>query len=107
MLELFKIGAIKLGSFQLKSGIISPIYIDLRVTVSYPKILQAIGEYIYENVQKSGSTYDLLCGVPYAALPIASSISLQHDKPMLIRRKEGPKGYGTKKSLEGVYTLGK
>lgn len=103
ILKLNEIGAVKFGSFTLKSGQISPIYIDLRLIVSYPDLLKEVAESIWVKIKDL--PYDLICGVPYTALPIATALSLGYGKSMVMRRKEA-KGHGTRKMIEGVFSPG-
>ena len=100
---LLEAGCIKFGEFTLKSGLKSPIYIDLRQIISYPSLLEQIGE-AYLPILKE-LKFQRIAGLPYAAIPIATAISLQGNYPMIYPRKEA-KEYGTKAEIEGEYNAG-
>ena len=101
--KLLSAGCIKFGDFTLKSGLQSPIYIDLRQIITYPKLLGQIGAAYLPILEKL--KFDRLAGLPYAAIPIATAVSLQGNYPMIYPRKE-VKTYGTKAEIEGEYHAG-
>jgi uridine monophosphate synthetase len=100
---LLEAGCIRFGQFTLKSGVKSPIYIDLRLLASKPNLLTRVAS-AYLPVLK-GLRYDRLAALPYAALPIATVISLQTGRPMVYPRKE-IKDYGTGSAVEGGFERG-
>ncbi len=100
---LLEAGCVKFGEFTLKSGLKSPIYIDLRRLISYPKLLAEVGQAYLPLL--SGLQFSRLAALPYAAIPIATAISLQGNYPMIYPRKEA-KDYGTKAEIEGEYRAG-
>ncbi len=100
---LAEAGCVKFGSFTLKSGKISPFYLDLRRLVSYPKHLNVVGAALARLL--STLQFDHIAAIPYAALPIGVSASLQSGRSLIYPRREA-KAYGTGVNIEGVFNAG-
>jgi uridine monophosphate synthetase len=103
--QLFEAGAIKFGEFRLKTGVLSPVYVDLRVLISRPDIVEQLSDQLGQLSFDNESSCQLICGVPYTAIPFASCLSVRKRIPMLMRRKEA-KEHGTKQMIEGHYKPG-
>ena len=103
VMELADLGAVRFGSFTLASGSQSPIYIDLRLLVSRPRLLARAAEAYAARL--AGVPCDRIAGVPYAALPIGTAVAMAADKPLIYPRKEA-KEHGLGKRIEGAWEAG-
>lgn len=100
---LLDAGCVQFGRFTLKSGMQSPIYIDLRRLAGYPGLLSKVASAYLPLLRRL--TFDRLAALPYAAIPIATAISLLGNWPMIYPRKE-VKAYGTQAEIEGIFVPG-
>lgn len=98
MLE--KCGAIKYGEFTLTSGKKSSYYVDIKLASTEPKILKKIATEMSKYVEG-----DKIAGMELGAVPIASAVSLETERPFLMIRKES-KGHGTGGRIEGKLSEG-
>lgn len=88
--------------FKFTSGILSPIYIDNRLVMSFPKVRKKIINFYIETIkEKIGlKNIDLLSGTATAAIPHAAFLSQKLDLPMIYVR-DTKKGHGKENQIEG------
>ena len=101
--ELINLGCVQFGKFKLKSGVESPIYIDLRRLAADPRVLDLAAEALV--VILGGLAFDRVAALPYAAVPIGTAVCLRGGWPLIYPRKE-TKDYGTKAEVEGIFEPG-
>lgn len=102
--ELLKFAKDGEEGFKLKSGIISPFYIDLRQAQSFPDLFHAITDAYCEAVGDVEQGV-FLSGIPEAGTPLATAVGFQLHAPLIQPRKV-IKDHGTGKSIEGAFTKG-
>jgi uridine monophosphate synthetase len=101
--SLFDYGCIQFGLFTLKSGLISPIYVDLRLLVSHPPLLREVAEAM--AVVAHDLVFDRIAAIPYAGLPIGVALALVTGQPLIYPRRE-VKAHGTHRAVEGFFKTG-
>lgn len=88
--------------FVFTSGRVSPVYIDTRRLISFPKerdfLMDAAAKLLTEKV--GPDKIHFLAGGETAGIPFAAYISDRLQKPMLYVRKK-PKGFGRMAQIEG------
>jgi uridine monophosphate synthetase len=97
-------GCLRFGTFRLKSGATSPVYVDLRRLISFPKAMRVVAE-AYAECLAAMPTYDVIAGLPYAALPLATAAGLETGRAVIYPRREA-KEYGTSVPIEGAFKKG-
>ncbi|MDY6874640.1 MAG: orotate phosphoribosyltransferase [Chloroflexota bacterium] len=101
--QLFNTGCIQFGTFTLKSGLTSPIYIDLRLLVGHPPLLREAARAMTRVAR--GLVFDCFAAIPYAGLPIGVALALEMDRPLIYPRRE-VKTHGTRRAIEGIFEPG-
>ncbi|WP_457742016.1 orotate phosphoribosyltransferase [Thermococcus sp.] len=96
----FERDAILFGHFVLTSGKESNYYINVKKLITEPDVLGLIAKLMKEKVEEMNIEFDRVAGPELGAVPIATALSLETGKPLVIVRKK-PKGYGTKSQVEG------
>jgi len=100
---LYRSGCLKFGNFKIKSGALSPYYIDLACLLSSPKELRSIAEMASEEAMniRALDRIDKLASIELKGALILPSIACKVNLPCVVVRKE-EKAYGVTGRIVGA-----
>jgi uridine monophosphate synthetase len=112
ILQLYAIGAIKFGSFEIKKDYLSPFQVDFRGVISHPKIAKELCHAFWEKAMHL--SFDMIAGASNLANSVATYLAWEQEIPLVAKaegRIEGSYKTGQKclvlqdKGLGGAHTL--
>ena len=88
--------------YKLASGMASPVYIDCRKLLSYPRIRSAVMDFAAATLLRDAGfeQFDVIAGGETAGIPFAALLADRLGLPMIYVRKQ-PKGHGRNAQIEG------
>lgn len=89
--------------FTYASGMLSPIYTDLRLTVSYPELREIIASDLANLIAKEFPNATIIGGVATAGIPHAAWVADKLHLPMIYVRPK-PKDHGKGRQIEGRFS---
>lgn len=94
--------------YKLTSGLASPVYIDCRKLISYPRIRGTLMDFAVATLARDVGfeAFDGVAGGETAGIPFAAWIGERLGLPMYYVRKK-PKGFGRDAQIEGDSVEGK
>ncbi|WP_299865743.1 orotate phosphoribosyltransferase [uncultured Hoeflea sp.] len=102
---LLEIKAVHFNSatpYKLSSGMMSPVYIDCRKLISYPRVRAAVMDFAASKILTDAGfeQFDCVAGGETAGIPFAAFLAERLGLPMIYVRKK-PKGHGRNAQIEG------
>lgn len=89
--------------FTYASGMLSPIYTDLRLTISYPRLRDMIATDLAVLIKKEFPKATIIGGVATAGIPHAALVAEKLNLPMIYVRPK-PKDHGKGRQIEGRFS---
>ena len=88
--------------FTFTSGTVSPVYVDCRHIISFPRVRAAVMDLGVASVMRDAGfeAFDVIAGGETAGIPFAGWMAERMGLPMVYVRKK-PKGFGRDARIEG------
>jgi orotate phosphoribosyltransferase len=88
--------------YKYASGIMSPVYIDCRKLLSFPRIRSTVMDFAASSLLRDAGfeQFDCIAGGETAGIPFAALLADRLGLPMIYVRKK-PKGHGRNAQIEG------
>ncbi|MGC8873091.1 MAG: orotate phosphoribosyltransferase [Chloroflexia bacterium] len=105
---LLRLGAVALRPstpFRFASGLLSPIYCDNRLLISYPAERLQVARWFAATIRQSRLSLDVIAGTATAGIPHAAWLAAELGLPMVYVRSQA-KGHGQERLVEGVLLPG-